>query len=120
MATSTHVTLNNGKQMPIVGLGTWKSAAGLVRSAVIAALEAGIRHIDCAAAYGNEGEVGEGLRKFHVDTVNKMADDVACSGYVDAAKALYAHAVEIAKGAQGAQTGLPILGANRISFGLRS
>ena len=57
------VKLNNGLEIPIVGLGTWKSAPGEVSKAVEYALkEAGYRHIDCAFGYGNEKEVGEGIR----------------------------------------------------------
>jgi len=61
------VTLNNGAKMPVVGLGTWKSKPGEVKQAVEAALECGYRHLDCAAIYGNEGEVGEGLKASGVD-----------------------------------------------------
>jgi len=48
--------------MPAVGLGTWQSGPNEVRKAVKAALDAGYRHIDTALAYGNEHEVGQGIK----------------------------------------------------------
>ncbi|KAE8375836.1 Aldo/keto reductase [Aspergillus bertholletiae] len=54
--------LNTGHTVPAIGLGTWQSKPGEVEKAVEAALRSGYRHIDTAAAYGNEAEVGAGIR----------------------------------------------------------
>lgn len=60
--TKTVFTLNTGAKMPGVGLGTWQSGPNQVRDAVKSALQAGYRHIDTAFAYGNESEVGQGIK----------------------------------------------------------
>jgi len=59
--TNSTIKLNNGLSMPVLGLGTWKSQAGEVEKAVEYALKSGYRHLDCAAVYGNETEVGAGI-----------------------------------------------------------
>ncbi|MFF2344785.1 aldo/keto reductase [Pseudarthrobacter sp. NPDC058119] len=55
--------LNNGVSMPALGLGVFQSPPEETTAAVQTALELGYRHIDTAAAYGNEREVGEGIRR---------------------------------------------------------
>ncbi|KAH6607141.1 d-galacturonic acid reductase [Trichoderma cornu-damae] len=60
---ATSFKLNNGLEMPAVGLGTWQSKAGEVQTAVSYALQNGYKLIDGAYCYGNEGEVGEGLKE---------------------------------------------------------
>ena len=55
--------LNDGRLIPQLGLGVWQTRAGpTCEAAVLAALEAGYRHIDTAAMYGNEESVGAAVR----------------------------------------------------------
>lgn len=57
-------TLNNGLEIPCVGFGTWQAKDGNeAMQAVKDALAAGYRHIDTAAAYGNEESIGEAIRQ---------------------------------------------------------
>ena len=61
------LTLNNGITLPALGLGVFQSPPEETTAAVQTALEVGYRHIDTAAAYGNEREVGEGIRRSGLD-----------------------------------------------------
>jgi len=60
------ITLNNGVELPALGLGVFQSPPEQTTSAVEAALAGGYRLIDTAAAYANEREVGEAIRRFGV------------------------------------------------------
>ncbi|HRH47187.1 MAG TPA: aldo/keto reductase [Panacibacter sp.] len=56
------VTLNNGMQMPLLGLGVYDMHAAEAETAIVKALETGYRLIDTATAYNNETEVGNAIR----------------------------------------------------------
>jgi len=60
-------TLNTDAQMPVIGLGTWKSEPGKLYQAVRWAFKIGYRHLDCAEIYGNQEEVGQAI----ADAVNE-------------------------------------------------
>jgi 2,5-diketo-D-gluconate reductase A len=75
--TAPTVRLNDGNSIPQVGLGVWQTPPDATERAVIAALQAGYRHIDTAAAYRNENETGRaiaasGLPREEVFLVTKL------------------------------------------------
>jgi 2,5-diketo-D-gluconate reductase A len=49
--------------MPLLGFGTWQIEGDEAADATAAALDCGYRHVDTATVYGNEGEVGQGLKR---------------------------------------------------------
>ena len=56
--------LSNNYKMPSIGFGTFRTPSGEeTEQSVLNAIKAGYRHIDCAAAYGNEKSVGDAIRK---------------------------------------------------------
>lgn len=61
MSHVPNVTLNNGVEMPILGFGVYQIPQDEAQAAVEAALEAGYRHLDTAALYLNEAEVGRAI-----------------------------------------------------------
>ena len=62
-----YLTLDNGVQMPLAGFGTFTLGGDICKNAVAAAIESGYRMIDTAEAYGNEKEVGAGIRQSGID-----------------------------------------------------
>ena len=66
-STIPTLTLDDGVEMPALGYGVFQTDPAETVDAVTAALEVGYRHIDTAAAYGNEREVGEAVRRSGLD-----------------------------------------------------
>jgi len=63
MTDQLFLKMNDNFQIPVIGLGTWKSEPGeATYQAVLDSIEAGYRHIDTARAYGNEESVGSAVR----------------------------------------------------------
>ena len=88
--------LNNGVQIPAIGLGVFQTPPEETASAVEAALGVGYRLIDAAAGYRNEREVGEGVRRSGVERdqifvltklwITDYGYDVALHGYKKSAR----------------------------------
>lgn len=83
--TDTTLTMNNGVQIPQLGLGVFQTPDGKATSqAVTWALQAGYRHIDTAMIYGNEESVGQGIRDSGLKrrdvflTTKLWNDDIRC------------------------------------------
>ena len=69
--STTVFKMNNGLEIPVLGLGTWQSGRR-TRRAVRAALDEGYRHIDAASVYGNELEIGYALKdEFTIGTLDR-------------------------------------------------
>lgn len=85
-------TLSNGVKIPVVGFGTWQTPDGDVAyQSTIDALAAGYRHIDTAAAYGNEESIGRalkdsGIAREEIFVTSKLWNDM--HGYESAKQAL--------------------------------
>lgn len=56
------MVLNNGIEIPQIGVGTWTLRDDVARQNVCQALRRGFRLIDTAQMYVNEQEVGDGIR----------------------------------------------------------
>merc|ERR1712087_283786 len=63
MSSGKTFTLSGGAKIPAIGFGTWQSAPGQVKAAVIETLKQGYRHLDLAKVYGNQVECGEGIKE---------------------------------------------------------
>lgn len=62
MTNQPTLAFSDGRAIPQIGLGVWRTPAADAAEVVAAALKAGYRHVDTASIYGNEAGVGEGIR----------------------------------------------------------
>jgi 2,5-diketo-D-gluconate reductase A len=65
--STPNMKLNNGVELPALGFGVYQTPPDETAAAVETALGIGYRHVDTAAAYGNERAVGEALRRSGLD-----------------------------------------------------
>jgi alcohol dehydrogenase (NADP+) len=69
-----NLTFEGNHNMPILGLGTWKSKPGEVYEAIVNAVKIGYRHIDCAAIYANEKEIGTAFNYLFTNNIVKREE----------------------------------------------
>ena len=69
-----NLKLLTGRSLPAIGLGLWKIDRSATSGVVVEAARAGYRHFDCASDYGNEVEVGEGLRRIVREGICNRSD----------------------------------------------
>jgi len=62
LSLASTVKLSSGFELPLLGLGVFRSGGSVCINSVLEALKVGYRHIDSAVFYGNEREVGEAIR----------------------------------------------------------
>ena len=75
MSASPYITLHpTGQRMPQIGMGTWKLDQDLCSQTIYDAIKLGYRHFDGACDYGNEVEVGQGLKRAIDDGLVKRED----------------------------------------------
>ncbi len=67
MQASSEIAIDGGASLPSVGLGLWKIANADTAKMVYEAIRVGYRHLDCACDYGNEAQVGDGIRSAIAD-----------------------------------------------------
>ncbi|MGH1562966.1 aldo/keto reductase [Mumia sp. DW29H23] len=91
MTAAPSIVLNNGVDVPQLGIGAWQVGDDTIEDVVVAALQIGYRHVDTAAAYGNERGVARGLEdagvpREDVFVTTKLGND--SHGYDNALAAL--------------------------------
>ncbi|EGG22724.1 aldehyde reductase [Cavenderia fasciculata] len=74
MSSQPTIQLPSGSKIPQFGFGTWKSETNVVGEAVKTAIKTGYRHIDCAACYRNEKEVGQAFKEVFDQGIVKRED----------------------------------------------
>ena len=81
MSSIPDIELNNGARIPQLGFGVFKIEPENTAAAVGTALEIGYRHIDTAEMYGNEKEVGEGIRAAGIDRADVFVTSKLNNGF---------------------------------------